>query len=446
MKTYLVGGAVRDKLLGFSNSASGSDRDYVVVGGSVAEMLASGYQQVGRDFPVFLHPQTKAEYALARTERKTGPGYTGFAFNASASVTLEEDLLRRDLTINAIAEDEQGNLIDPYFGRADLEQRVLRHVSPAFSEDPLRVLRVARFAARFAHLGFRVADETLALMTRMSASGELDHLVAERVWQEMDKALQERSPVVFFRTLRACGALTAILPEVDALFGVPQPERYHPEVDTGVHVMMCLEQATRLSPDPVVRFATLVHDLGKAVTPQGNWPHHYGHEKLGLTPLKRLCDRLRVPNKYAAIARLASEYHTHCHRIAELRPDTTLRLLEALDAFRRPEQMQQFLLVCEADARGRPGFEDMAYPQAERLRQALQAALSIDIKTLLATCGSGPRPRSDSESTARGRGPLPQKGAESIDRGQGPLPQDLIRQHRTQAIAKALKERGEADA
>jgi tRNA nucleotidyltransferase (CCA-adding enzyme) len=431
MKTYLVGGAVRDKLLGFANSASGSDRDYVVVGGSVAEMLASGYQQVGRDFPVFLHPQTKAEYALARTERKTGPGYTGFAFNASASVTLEEDLLRRDLTINAIAEDEQGNLIDPYSGQADLEQRVLRHVSPAFSEDPLRVLRVARFAARFAHLGFRVADETLALMTRMSASGELDHLVAERVWQEMDKALQERSPVVFFRTLRACGALTAILPEVDALFGVPQPERYHPEVDTGVHVMMCLEQATRLSPDPVVRFATLVHDLGKAVTPPGNWPHHYGHEKLGLTPLKRLCDRLRVPNKYAAIARLASEYHTHCHRIAELRPDTTLRLLEALDAFRRPEQMQQFLLVCEADARGRPGFEDMAYPQAERLRQALRAALSIDIKTLLATCGSGPRPRSDSESTAR---------------GQGPLPQDLIRQHRTQAIAKALKERGEADA
>jgi tRNA nucleotidyltransferase (CCA-adding enzyme) len=431
MKTYLVGGAVRDKLLGFSNSASGSDRDYVVVGGSVAEMLASGYQQVGRDFPVFLHPQTKAEYALARTERKTGPGYTGFAFNASASVTLEEDLLRRDLTINAIAEDEQGNLIDPYSGQADLEQRVLRHVSPAFSEDPLRVLRVARFAARFAHLGFRVADETLALMTRMSASGELDHLVAERVWQEMDKALQERSPVVFFRTLRACGALTAILPEVDALFGVPQPERYHPEVDTGVHVMMCLEQATRLSQDPVVRFATLVHDLGKAVTPPGNWPHHYGHEKLGLMPLKRLCDRLRVPNKYAAIARLASEYHTHCHRIAELRPDTTLRLLEALDAFRRPEQMRQFLLVCEADARGRPGFEDMAYPQAERLRQALQAALSIDIKTLLATCGSGPRPRSDSESTAR---------------GQGPLPQDLIRQHRTQAIAKALKERGEADA
>ena len=431
MKTYLVGGAVRDKLLGFANSASGSDRDYVVVGGSVAEMLASGYQQVGRDFPVFLHPQTKAEYALARTERKTGPGYTGFAFKASASVTLEEDLLRRDLTINAIAEDEQGNLIDPYSGRADLEQRVLRHVSPAFSEDPLRVLRVARFAARFAHLGFRVADGTLALMTRMSASGELDHLVAERVWQEMDKALQERSPVVFFRTLRACGALTAILPEVDALFGVPQPERYHPEVDTGVHVMMCLEQATRLSPDPVVRFATLVHDLGKAVTPPGNWPHHYGHEKLGLAPLKRLCDRLRVPNKYAAIARLASEYHTHCHRIAELRPDTTLRLLEALDAFRRPEQMQQFLLVCEADARGRPGFEDMAYPQAERLRQALQAALSIDIKTLLATCGSGPRQRSDSESTAR---------------GQGPLPQDLIRQHRTQAIAKALKERGEADA
>ncbi|MDO9317425.1 MAG: multifunctional CCA addition/repair protein [Gammaproteobacteria bacterium] len=438
MKTYLVGGAVRDRLLGFSNSASGSDRDYVVVGGSVAEMLALGYQQVGRDFPVFLHPQTKAEYALARTERKTGPGYTGFAFNASASVTLEEDLLRRDLTINAIAQDEHDNLIDPYHGQADLEQRVLRHVSPAFSEDPLRVLRVARFAARFAHLGFRVADETLALMTRMSASGELDHLVAERVWQEMDKALRERSPAVFFRTLRACGALAAILPEVDALFGVPQPEHYHPEVDTGVHVMMCLEQATRLSSDPVVRFATLVHDLGKAVTPPGNWPHHYGHEKLGLTPLKRLCERLRVPNKYAAIARLASEYHTHCHRIAELRPATILRLLEALDAFRRPEQMQQFLLVCEADARGRTGFEDTAYPQAERLRHALQAALSVDIKALLETCGSVPegikaRPRSDKES---------------IDRGHGPLPQDLIRQQRTIAIAiaTALKSKETLDA
>lgn len=429
MKTYLVGGAVRDRLLGYSNSASGSDRDYVVVGSTVAEMLALGYQQVGRDFPVFLHPQTKAEYALARTERKTGPGYTGFAFNASASVTLEEDLLRRDLTINAIAEDEQGNLIDPWHGQADIEQRILRHVSPAFSEDPLRVLRVARFAARFAHLGFRVADETLALMTGMSASGELDHLVAERVWQEMDKALQERSPVVFFSTLRACGALAAILPEVDALFGVPQPERYHPEVDTGVHVMMCLEQATRLSSDPIVRFATLVHDLGKAVTPPGNWPHHYGHEKLGLTPLKRLCERLRVPSKYAAIARLASEYHTHCHRIAELRPATILRLLEGLDAFRRPAQMQRFLLVCEADARGRTGFEDTAYPQAELLREALQAALSVDIKTLLATGGSGPRPRSDEES---------------IDRGQGPLPQELIRRQRTIAIATALNKQGDS--
>lgn len=439
MKTYLVGGAVRDRLLGLSPSVSGSDRDWVVVGGSVAQMLAEGYQQVGRDFPVFLHPRSKEEYALARTERKTGPGYTGFAFNTNPSVTLEEDLLRRDLTINAIAQDEQGNLIDPYHGQADLEQRVLRHVSPAFSEDPLRVLRVARFAARFAHLGFRVADETLALMERMSASGELDHLVAERVWQEMDKALQQRSPAVFIRTLRACGALSAILPEVDALFGVPQPERYHPEVDTGVHVLMCLEQATRLSDDPVVRFATLVHDLGKAVTPTSNWPHHYGHEKLGLTPLQRLCDRLRVPNKHAAIARLGSEFHTLCHQIAELRPATVLRLLESLDAFRRPEQMQQFLLVCEADARGRTGFEDTPYPQAERLRLALSAALSVDIKTLLETGESGPGPRLIDSEPDRGPGPLPR------DKEQNAI-KALIFQHRTRAIAEALQQQEAPDA
>src|SRR5690606_31261451 len=278
MKIYLVGCAVRDALLGIGKA----DRYYVVVGATVQEMLAQGYQQVGRDFPVFLHPQTREEHALARTERKTGPGHTGFSFIADPTVTLEEDLARRDLTINAMARDADGSLIDPFDGRSDLEQRLLRHVSPAFSEDPLRVLRVARFAARFAHLGFTVAESTMALMTQMSASGELDHLVAERVWTEMEKALRERSPAVFVRVLRDCGALRVILPEVDALFGVPQPEQHHPEVDTGLHTLMCVEQAAALSYDPVVRFATLVHDVGKGCTPRHKWPHHYGHEHLGI--------------------------------------------------------------------------------------------------------------------------------------------------------------------
>ena len=416
MKTYLVGGAVRDRLLGLA----APDRDWVVVGATVQQMLDLGYMQVGRDFPVFLHPQSKEEYALARTERKTGPGYTGFAFNADPGVTLEDDLLRRDLTINAIAEDSDGNLIDPHGGQADIEKRLLRHVSSAFTEDPLRVLRVARFAARFAHLGFRIADETLALMTRMSASGELNHLVAERVWQEMEKALKEKSPAVFFRTLRECGALAVILPEVDALFGIPQPEKYHPEIDTGVHVMMCVEQAAKLSDDPVVRFATLVHDLGKAVTPKDNWPHHYGHEHLGVALIKRVVERLRVPNRYAAIARLTSEYHTQCHRAAELRPATVLRLLEALDAFRRPEQMSQFLLACEADSRGRTGFENIAYPQADLLRTAFTAAQAVDVQTLLAQ-------RSIEHTTQTNQ----------HDRKSDAI-KNLVSQQRTRAIAAAL--------
>jgi tRNA nucleotidyltransferase (CCA-adding enzyme) len=379
MKTYLVGGAVRDKLLGFEKS----DRDWVVVGASVAQMLDAGFTQVGKDFPVFLHPQTKEEHALARTERKTGPGYTGFAFNADPSVTLEEDLLRRDLTINAIAQDSDGNLIDPYGGVKDIEDRVLRHVSPAFTEDPLRVLRVARFEARFAPLGFHIAEETMALMRQLSSSGELQHLVAERVWQEMEKALRTAAPAEFFSSLRACGALQVILPEVDNLFGVPQPPQHHPEVDTGIHVMMCLEQAAKLSDDTVVRFATLMHDVGKGMTPKDKWPHHYGHEQLGVPLIDAVCARLRVPKKYQQLARQVSQFHTHCHRAQELRADTMLRLFESLDAFRRPTQVAQFLLACEADSRGRTGFEDREYPQAQILRGALIAAQAVDIKAVL---------------------------------------------------------------
>ncbi len=383
MKFYLVGGAVRDRLLGFDKS----DRDWVVVGARVEDMLAEGFTQVGSDFPVFLHPKTKEEYALARTERKTAPGYTGFSFTADPSVTLEEDLSRRDLTINAIAQDDDGALIDPYDGAQDIKLRLLRHVSPAFTEDPLRVLRVARFAARFANKGFKVAPETMTLMQELSASGELSHLVAERIWQETEKALNTQSPAVYFQTLRECGALAIIMPEIDSLFGVPQTAQYHPEIDTGVHVMMCMEQAARLSDDPVVRFATLLHDLGKGVTPKEKWPRHIGHEQLGLPLIDQFCTRLRVPKKYRAMARIVSQYHTHCHRAQELRADTMLRLLESLDAFRRPAQVEQFVLACEADSRGRKGFEDREYPQAEIVRQALAAARSVDIREVLSTVG-----------------------------------------------------------
>jgi len=425
MKIYLVGGAVRDALLGIGKA----DRDYVVVGATVQEMLAQGYQQVGRDFPVFLHPQTREEHALARTERKTGPGHTGFAFVADPTVTLEEDLARRDLTINAMARAADGSLIDPFDGSSDLEQRILRHVSPAFSEDPLRVLRVARFAARFAHLGFTIADSTMALMTQMSSSGELDHLVAERVWTEMEKAMRERSPAVFVQVLRDCGAMRVILPEVDALFGVPQPEQYHPEVDSGVHTLMCVEQAAALSDDPVVRFATLVHDVGKGLTPKDNWPHHYGHEHLGIKAVTALCQRLRVPKKYATIARLASEYHTHCHRVAELRPVTILRLLESLDAFRRPEQMELFLLVCEADARGRTGFEQRPYPQADILRRAQRAAAEVDVAALLAKRNAASEKSTMSDSSCQ-----QEKNART---NEGELVKELVRRHRIRAIAVA---------
>lgn len=386
MKIHLVGGAVRDALLGLSTS----DRDWVVTGATPAQMQALGYRPVGKDFPVFLHPHSKEEYALARTERKSGHGYKGFVFNADPAVTLEEDLQRRDLTINAIARTEDGLLIDPWGGVRDLDARVLRHVSPAFAEDPLRVMRVARFAARFAPLGFRVAPETLSLMRQLSSSGELQHLVAERVWQEMEKALGEPAPAEFFRVLRECGALQVILPEVDALFGVPQPALHHPEIDTGVHVLMCLEQAARLSDDPVVRFATLVHDLGKGTTLPAYWPSHHGHEERGVALIAGLSERLRVPTRFTSIGRLVSQYHTHCHRAGQLRADTLLKLLEALDAFRRPLQLTQFLLACEADARGRTGFEERPYPQADRVRAAFAAASAIDIPALLQGTGGSP--------------------------------------------------------
>ena len=380
MKTYLVGGAVRDKLLGLKVK----DRDWVVVGATVQEMLDQGFMLVGKDFPVFLHPRTHEEHALARTETKTGPGHRGFTVNADPTVTLEEDLGRRDLSINAIAEAPDGTLIDPYNGVDDIHDRVLRHVSPAFSEDPLRVLRVARFAARFAPMGFRIHPDTLALMQHITRSGELQHLVAERIWQEFDLALREAAPAVFIGALRDCGALQVILPEVDRLFGVPQPPQYHPEVDTGIHILLCLEQATRLTPDPVVRYAVLVHDVGKGVTRKQDWPSHHGHETLGLPLLDEITRRLRVPREHADIARLVCEHHTKMHRINQLRPSTALDLLESLDAFRRPQRVEQFLLACEADARGRTGLEDRDYPQSEQLRKLQAAATAVDVGKLLA--------------------------------------------------------------
>ncbi|MDE1887457.1 MAG: multifunctional CCA addition/repair protein [Gammaproteobacteria bacterium] len=375
MQIYLVGGAVRDRLLGLPVQ----ERDWVVVGATPDEMLALGYRPVGKDFPVFLHPETHEEYALARTERKTGRGYHGFEFHSAPQVTLEDDLKRRDLTINALAEDAQGKLIDPYGGARDLDARVLRHVSPAFAEDPVRVLRVARFAARFALLGFRLAPETLALMRAMAGNGEVDALIAERVWQETVKALATERPSVFFQTLRECDALARVFPELDRLFGVPQPAEHHPEIDTGVHVMLVLDQAARLSPDPALRFAALVHDLGKGTTPADKLPHHYGHEERGAELVDALCERLRVPREFRELALLAARFHGKVHRAAELRPETALRLLQDSDAFRRPQRFEQLLLACEADARGRSGLEARPYPQAELLRRARAAAAAVSI-------------------------------------------------------------------
>jgi len=386
MKTYLVGGAVRDKLLGLPVK----DRDYVVVGSTPDAMVAKGFKPVGVDFPVFLHPETKEEYALARTERKSGHGYKGFTVYAAPDVTLEADLQRRDITINAMAEDEQGQLIDPFKGQDDLRQGVLRHVSPAFSEDPVRILRVARFAARFAKWGFHVAHSTNALMREMVESGEVDHLVAERVWQELERALGEDKPSRFFETLRGCGALARLFPEIDALFGVPQPEKHHPEIDTGVHVMLVLDAAAKLSTDTRVRFAALVHDLGKGNTPKTQWPRHIGHEERGVKLVKKMCERFRVPNEHRDLAVLTARFHAHCHRIAELRPSTVVDTLESLDAFRRPERVNQFVLACEADFRGRTGLEDNPYPQADLFRRFFEAAKAVDAAALAAQGGKGP--------------------------------------------------------
>lgn len=379
MKTYLVGGAVRDELLGYPHK----EKDWVVVGATPEDMLAAGFQQVGKDFPVFLHPETKEEYALARTERKTSPGYKGFDVHATPDVTLEQDLLRRDLTINAIAKDEAGEIIDPLNGLQDIHDRILRHVSPAFTEDPVRILRVARFAARYLHLGFMVADETMQLMKQMVADGEVDALVPERVWQEMEKALGERSPSRFIEVLRDCGALERILPELDRLFGVPQPEEHHPEVDTGIHTLMVLQQACRLSDDTGVRFAALMHDLGKGVTPESEWPHHIEHEARGADIVLDVCKRLRVPNEYRDLAERTARFHLHYHRALELKPSTVVNTLEQLDAFRKPQRFEKFLLASEADARGRPGHEHSTFPQGAYFRTAFEQAQKVDIKSLV---------------------------------------------------------------
>ncbi|RMF96910.1 MAG: multifunctional CCA addition/repair protein [Gammaproteobacteria bacterium] len=378
MQTYLVGGAVRDRLLG----EPVSERDWVVVGATPEELLAAGFKPVGRDFPVFLHPETGEEYALARTERKTGPGYHGFEFHADPDVRLEDDLRRRDLTINAMAQDEAGRLIDPYGGRADLEARLLRHVSDAFREDPVRILRVARFAARFRHLGFRVAPETMALMREMVAAGEAAALVPERVWRETESALATPAPDEYIRVLRDCTALAVIFPEVDALFGVPQPPKYHPEVDTGQHLLLALAMSARLDCSPEARFAVLVHDLGKGTTPRHEWPRHRGHEARGVELLGRLAERLGVPNRYRELGAAVTRYHGLAHRAAELRPATVMQLLEGTDALRRPDRFAEFLAACEADARGRRGLEDRPYPQARLLAAARDAAAAVEAREL----------------------------------------------------------------
>ena len=371
MKVYRVGGSVRDELLG----RVGADRDFVVVGATPEQMVAEGFRPVGSDFPVFLHPQTHEEYALARTERKSGRGYHGFVFHTTPDVTLEADLARRDLTINAIARDEEGALIDPHGGIADLRAGILRHVSPAFAEDPLRVLRVARFAARF---GFSVAPETEALMRQISAGGELSTLTAERLWQELAKALMEARPSLFFDVLRRCGALGQLLPEVEALFGVPQPPAHHPEIDTGVHLMQALDFSAAAGDPLPVRYAVLAHDLGKATTDPTAWPRHIAHESRSVALAKRLSERLRVPADCGELARLAARYHGDVHRAHELRPATLLDLLLACDALRRPERLDGLLRACAADALSRPGRGDESFMPAERLRTALKIVRSVD--------------------------------------------------------------------
>ncbi|OIV46891.1 multifunctional CCA tRNA nucleotidyl transferase/2'3'-cyclic phosphodiesterase/2'nucleotidase/phosphatase [Sodalis sp. TME1] len=383
MKKYLVGGAVRDGIL----QLPVTERDWVVVGATPQDMLAQGYQQVGKDFPVFLHPESREEYALARTERKSGQGYTGFICYSSPEVTLEEDLRRRDLTINAIARDDQGNLIDPYQGQRDIRQRWLRHVSDAFGEDPLRVLRVARFAARFAHLNFRIAPETLALMQHMT--DELPLLAPERVWKETERALATRNPQVYFQVLRDCGALKTLFPEVDALFGVPAPAKWHPEIDTGIHTLMTVSMAARLSDDIAVRFATLCHDVGKALTPRELWPSHHGHGPAGVKVVEGLCQRLKVPNPLRDLAKIVAQYHDLLHGAENLAPKTLVKLFSAIDVWRRPERLEQMILASEADARGRTGFENQPYPQGDFLREAFRVAASVTARDVITSGFNG---------------------------------------------------------
>ncbi len=387
MQTFLVGGAVRDQLLG----RAVSDRDYVVVGQTPESMLARGYKAVGADFPVFLHPDSGEEYALARTERKTGRGYAGFSFNTDPEVTLEEDLGRRDLTINAMAQKPDGELVDPYGGARDLQQRWLRHVSPAFAEDPVRLLRVARFAARYAPLGFRVAPETRVLLKQMVANGEVDHLVPERVLAELRRALGEARPSAFVQVLRACGALARLFPEVAALYGVPQRRSWHPEIDAGWHTEMVLDQAAQLAPgDDLVGFCALTHDLGKALTEYKHLPGHPGHEGAGVAPLEALCDRYRPPREFRELAVLTCKHHLTLHRYAELRPGTALSLIEAFDGLRRPQRLQVFATACAADKRGRTGLFDTSYPQAQQMLTEAQAAREVSSKAVLAKGLSGP--------------------------------------------------------
>lgn len=386
MKVYLVGGAVRDQLLGLPVK----DRDWIVVGTAPATLLSLGYQQVGKDFPVFLNPKTKEEYALARTERKSSVGYTGFICDFSPTITLEQDLIRRDLTINAMAQSEDGEIIDPYGGKQDLETRILRHISPAFSEDPLRVLRVARFAARYHSLGFKIASETLSLMAELAQSGELQYLTAERVWLETEKALNEKNPEIYFETLHKTGALSVLFPEIDALYGVPNPVKHHPEVDSFIHTMLVLKQAVNLTENnPIlnrsaVRFAAICHDLGKALTPQNILPHHYGHEQAGIKPTRSLCRRLKVPSYFQELAELTCEFHTHIHKAFELRAETVITLFNRFDVWRKAQRFQEFLQVCLADTRGRTGFENKDYPQIDYINQLLQAANEVDVQQVIA--------------------------------------------------------------
>ena len=385
MKIYRVGGAVRDKLLDYPSI----ENDWVVVGSSPQEMLELGYQPVGQDFPVFIDTQSGEEYALARTERKSGHGYQGFAFHTAPDVSLEDDLIRRDLTINAMAEDDDGSIIDPHGGQQDLSNKILRHVSNAFTEDPMRVLRVARFAARYHHLGFSIAAETLSLMSTISASGELQHLVAERVWKETDRALCERSPDIYIQVLRDCGALAVLFPEVEKLFGVAQRADYHPEIDTGIHTLMSLQQAARLSDNSPIRFSVLVHDLGKGITPYHILPSHSGHEARGLPLVKDVCDRLKVPNDHRQLAMVVTEFHLLCHKAFELKPETILKLLKAIGALKSSSRLEDFLTCCEADARGRTGFEDRHYPSSVYLRGARECVIKTDIADLVEAGVSG---------------------------------------------------------